>query len=728
MSQITSSNSHGFQLKIKNSKLTTHLIVISILLLATFLRLYQLPALPPGLNFDEAGNGVAALDILNGTPKLWWQIGGGKEPLWPYLLALPTLIWGNTPLTLRLMAALVGILTLAAAYPLTLRLFRRSDGRQAHLIGLLTMLGLAVSDWHLHFSRLGFRAILLPLLSTLAFYFFWRTLRFAQRSTLHQHPIPLILAALFTALASYAYLAGRLLPFVPVLFLVLDWSLNKIRVYFWQRQKNSGAMMAVPNGHRRHLFRLVSIFLLLTLLFLLPLVAYFVANPADFTARSATVSIFNPAWHQGDPAGAIWRTFTTTLGTFLGFTGDPNPLVNLPGQPALPALLALFFIVGLLVSLYHTLRPPSSSVYPPHLFLMCWWVVMLLPALLAPEGAPHHLRLIGALVPTYVLVALGLTTLTNVFVRLLANTQMAPRFSFHVSRFIYLLPVLIYLLIACQTYTHYFIRWPASADFTLPFDLYAVRLADDIAHAPAEVSYVLPMDIRAGAEARHYTLDYLLAHDPMAPYTYLPVDEQNAETVLAQASAGKRELRLVRWTADKHHEADAKEIVTFLLAANARLLKQQSFPVYDIETYALNSAATFKLPTIDRPVQANFDNRLRLEAAFIPSASAAGKLLPVAVRLAPLGPMEADYKVSLRLLSPTGERIAQKDRILLHTYHQGASLWPPETVNEYYLLPVPSNLLPGNYTVAVVIYHPDTLVPLTANGLAEIPVGQVRIG
>jgi len=100
------------------------LLLIAILLIAAGLRLYQLPSLPPGLNFDEAGNGVAALDILRGEPQVWWRIGGGKEPLWPYLIALSSAILGNIPLALRLPAAVTGILTVAAVYPLMLALFR----------------------------------------------------------------------------------------------------------------------------------------------------------------------------------------------------------------------------------------------------------------------------------------------------------------------------------------------------------------------------------------------------------------------------------------------------------------------------------------------------------------------------------------------------------------------------------------------------------------------------
>ncbi|MCI0527384.1 MAG: hypothetical protein L0Y56_08060, partial [Nitrospira sp.] len=303
----------------------------------------------------------------------------------------------------------------------------------------------------------------------------------------------------------------------------------------------------MPKVHEGVFFiLLISNFLFLIFLFLLPLTLYFLLNPADFTARAAAVSIFNPDWNKGDLIGALWQTLSLTLATFLGLNGDPNPLVNLPNQPALPILLVPFFILGLITSLYHIhhkTSPPSNptmnheygmmnnssfiihrssfTLHPPspHLLLLCWWAMMLLPAILAPEGAPHHLRLIGALVPTYILTALGLVTTANFLINLLGNalhithytlrtTDHAPRTTHHGPRIlISLLLTSYFLLLAFQTYSHYFIHWPRSVDFTLPFDLYAVRLARDIAQAPPEVNYVLPMDIRAAEEARHYTLD-----------------------------------------------------------------------------------------------------------------------------------------------------------------------------------------------------------------------------
>lgn len=715
------------------------------LLIAAFLRLYWLPLLPPGLNFDEAGNGVAALDILNGEPHIWWRIGGGKEPLWPYLIALSTAGFGPIPLALRLPAAFTGILTVAAAYPLMLALFRRRT------LALFTMLGLALSQWHLHFSRLGFRAILMPLLSTLAIYFFWKAFASMTRRTPYpshairntqyavRNPHSLVmsvlpgswfaaLSALFTALAIYAYLAGRLLPLVILLFAGLCWL---------HKQRTPASRPPTP-----HPLPLTLYFLLLVL-FLLPLIIYFVLHPADFAARAAAVSIFNPEWHQGDLPGAVWTTLTLTLGTFLGLTSDANPLVNLPGQPVLPLYLAPFFLLGLGFSLYQAIRffLSSSSHSPaPYLLLLCWWLIMLLPALLAPEGAPHHLRLIGALVPTYGFLALGLVLAMRLLRRLIASlirgpwsvvgdtAKPAPTKRYLLPAICYLLPATCYLFLAAHTFVNYFIAWPLEVDFTLPFDLYATRLAGQIAGAPPEAAYVLPMDIRAGDEARHYTLDYLMAADPTAAYTYLPVDERNAVTGLTQAAAGRSELRVVRWTDDKHQAADAKEIVTFLLKTKAELRDRVAYQVYEVETYALPAAELdFSLPAIDRTIGADFEGQLRLDAAYVPSTVAPGDWLPVALSLAPVAPVEADYKTSLRLVSPSGERVVQKDRVLLHNFHQGTSLWPPETVNEYYLLPVPADAIPGEYTVTVVLYHPDTLTPLVAGGLAELPVGMVRI-
>ncbi len=120
-------------------------------------------------------------------------------------------------------------------------------------------------------------------------------------------------------------------------------------------------------------------------------------------------------------------------------------------------------------------------------------------------------------------------------------------------------------------------------------------------------------------------------------------------------------------------------------------------------------------------MEAAFDALLRLEAADV---SVRDEVVAVALRWAPLGMMDVDYKASLRLVGPGGHVVSQTDRFLRHNWHQGTSLWPPETVSEYYLLPTPS---PGEYDLRVVVYHPESLAALSANGSPEVSLGKVRV-
>jgi hypothetical protein len=328
---------------------------------------------------------------------------------------------------------------------------------------------------------------------------------------------------------------------------------------------------------------------------------------------------------------------------------------------------------------------------------------MLLPGILAPEGAPHHLRIIGTAPATYVLVALGLTQL------------------FKISQSARWLPILIFLPIGLVTARDYFQIWARLPELYMAYDVYAVELVGQMARESAPgVVYVIPMDQRAGYEARHYTLDFLKQGG--APYDYVPVDEATAAARLTEAAQGRRTFRVVRWLQDKHTAADEREVVSYLLARGAQPAGEETYPAYRIETWTLPSTpARFALPAIEDGVGAVFGEVLRLEAADV---SADERQVFVALRWAPLAGMHVDYKASLRLVAPDGRVAAQKDRYLRHNWHQGTSLWPAETVNEYYVLPAGE---PGVYDVRVVVYHPKTLAPLPVQREAEVSLGAVRI-
>ena len=105
----------------------------ALIVVAALLRYSGLGSVPPGLSFDEAGNGVAAMDVAMGQYRLWWPIGGGKEPLIVYLLQPLIGLFGPTSLALRLYAATMGVITVAGTYWLAWEMFvatSRSESEQ----------------------------------------------------------------------------------------------------------------------------------------------------------------------------------------------------------------------------------------------------------------------------------------------------------------------------------------------------------------------------------------------------------------------------------------------------------------------------------------------------------------------------------------------------------------------------------------------------------------------
>ena len=168
------------------------------LLAAALLRIPGLEQTPPGLHYDEAANVVLAREIgLQGERPIFISSYTGKEVLFFYLAGAMMRIAGPSAFALRLTAAFVGLLTVAATYTLGRALL--ADRRLAVLAAAL----LAISFWHLVFSRLGFRAIGQPLLQALAVLALFRGLR-------QPHWRWFVLAGLFLGLTAYTYLAAPL--------------------------------------------------------------------------------------------------------------------------------------------------------------------------------------------------------------------------------------------------------------------------------------------------------------------------------------------------------------------------------------------------------------------------------------------------------------------------------------------------------------------------------------
>lgn len=327
---------------------TEILAPVLIVLLAAALRIYALGSLPPGLYYDESANGVDALRVLAGAHPVFFTGDQGREPLHIYLEAVAIALIGPSPLALRLPSVALGILSVAATYTT----FRAFAGRTVGLIGAFL---LAVSFWHLSLSRLAFRAIDLPLFSTLAAYWLWKGL--GRGKLIH-----FALAGVFLGLDLYTYIPARLAP--P---LIVFWVLAAGLVPAWRG--TSSRRVLLGGG----------IVLVAGSIVAFPLGYHFLRHPYDFYERaqnaSGTALTVNHLVSGFDRAlrGLLW-------------TGDSNPRHNLPGRPLIDPPIALIGVLGLIFGL--TARDPAT------VFSLIWCVAMVAPAAFSDEPA-HALRLTG---------------------------------------------------------------------------------------------------------------------------------------------------------------------------------------------------------------------------------------------------------------------------------------------------------------------------------------------
>src|SRR5512139_3918592 len=172
-------------------------IVIGLLLIALFFRVWQLNDVPPGLHHDEVIIGQVAKDILRGHLAIYFTPGYGHEPLYHYVVAGMFSAIGSNAFVLRLTSAFIAMLGLTVTYVFVRRLFPPA-------VAIGTLAWMSISLWSVFFARVGLRGIMLPLLTTLTAYFLWRAL-FGRRTAGHgmqpaesfiPHPLSFILSGI----------------------------------------------------------------------------------------------------------------------------------------------------------------------------------------------------------------------------------------------------------------------------------------------------------------------------------------------------------------------------------------------------------------------------------------------------------------------------------------------------------------------------------------------------
>jgi len=380
------------------------ILLAVIVVLAVWFRFYDIQQYPSGLFPDEAANGEDALLVLDGDWRPFYPRGNGREGLFFFLEALAIKAFGIGVWQLHIVSAAIGVLTVVATYFATRVWFGR-------LSGLLAAGLLATNHWHVTMSRTGFRAILIPLFMALFTAWVGYTITAAKEGAGTQSKKDkqrsLMVSYLYAALAGaafmggfYTYIAYRVMVGVVlgVLVLLLLAALHsKIGFPHWKRYWRQ-LLIAVVAGA----------------VVFLPLLLFFIADPAAFVGRAGQVSVFNRElqveYGGGTLAGTILFSVRETLLSFFSGAGDVNWRHNVRGFPLLNPLVGVLFLLGVAWAIrgFGMVVRKMFQGKEVHLGMIYAYVLLLLAGMLLPvvttaEGIPHGLRSIGLVLPIFFL-------------------------------------------------------------------------------------------------------------------------------------------------------------------------------------------------------------------------------------------------------------------------------------------------------------------------------------
>ncbi len=187
-----------------------------IILIAIFLRFYQLGNVPPSPDWDEVALGYNTYSIIQTgrdefgkfLPVVLRSFDDYKPALYSYLSIPSILAFGLNIFAVRFPSAFFGVASVIAVFFLIRDLFVSYKFRDC--LALLTSFFLAVSPWSLQFSRIGFEANVGSSFNILIVLFFLKGLK---------KPWFLYVSAIFVGLAPYIYQSTRV--FTPLLVIAL---------------------------------------------------------------------------------------------------------------------------------------------------------------------------------------------------------------------------------------------------------------------------------------------------------------------------------------------------------------------------------------------------------------------------------------------------------------------------------------------------------------------------
>jgi 4-amino-4-deoxy-L-arabinose transferase-like glycosyltransferase len=237
-------------------------VLVAVLIAAALLRGWSLGDVPAQVHGDEAACGIEARRILAGDVPNLLGLGWYEIPYLSFAISAASMaVFGDDLFGLRAASVLQGTASVAVLFFLVRRLY---GTRTASIAAFL----LAVSHWHIHFSRIGTDYIQASLASLLALLFFVR----ARQDGVARD---WVWAGLAVGLACSVYYAGRVTVVIIGAVLASEWLVDRGR---WRAHATGIASMALA-----------------ALLFVAPTTAVVARTPGALADRSADIFVLSPA-------------------------------------------------------------------------------------------------------------------------------------------------------------------------------------------------------------------------------------------------------------------------------------------------------------------------------------------------------------------------------------------------------------------------------------------------
>ncbi len=357
------------------------LLLIAATALVFFFRFYQTISVPPEPFSDHAEKILDVYDISQGQTHIFFIRNTGREGFQMYWTLLVAKVFGTglSFLSLKLGTAILGFLTLPFIYLLG----KEVGGRR---VGLFAFVMAGIGYWPNVISRVGLRFPLYPLFVAPTLFYLVRGLRTRSRNDF-------LLSGLFLGLGLHGYSPFRIVPLVVVAAFAL----------YWLHEQSKGA--------RKDSVIWLTLLALMSLFVFLPLLRYWVDNPATFSFRalSRLSGVENPITQP------IWQIFISNVWTALKmFNFDDGEIWvhSVPHRPALDTISAVLFIIGVVLVLVRYIR----NRHWLDLFLLVSIPLLLMPSILSlayPGENPALNRASGAYIPVFVLGAMALDGLVT---------------------------------------------------------------------------------------------------------------------------------------------------------------------------------------------------------------------------------------------------------------------------------------------------------------------------